>query len=45
MYINNNRITIDNEHGPALKLVVNGAVKELPEGEVLEVKLQEEVDA
>jgi maltose phosphorylase len=45
IYINETRISIDNEHGPALQLVINGEMKRLPEGGVLEVEMAREVGA
>ncbi len=45
IYINDTLVSIDNEHGPALQLVVNGEVKELPEEGLLEEELRKEVGA
>jgi len=45
IHINDSRIAIDNEQGPALQIVVNGEMKALPEEGLLEVELRKEVGA
>lgn len=46
IYINTTRITIENEHGPELELIVNGEKYALPAASMLEVEIQrKKVDA